>query len=152
MALGARRDPYLAFNFLVEIDGLIVGGFSEVSGLIMETEVEDYREGGLNAYVRRFAGGMKYPANLILKNGITESDQLWQWHHQVRQGIIERRSGSIVLLSSAGEETRRWHFEGAFPARWVGPDLRANSVEVAVESLELVHQGLTAGKRPIGSA
>jgi phage tail-like protein len=142
MAVGDRRDPYLGFNFLVEIEGLVVGGFSEVSGLQIEVEVQDYREGGLNEYVHRLAGPTRYPSNLVLERGLTDSDMLWRWHQHVTRGVVERKNGSIVLLDSAREEKWRWNFVGAYPVRWVGPDLRAGTAEAAVETLELVHRGL----------
>jgi phage tail-like protein len=135
-------DPYLGFNFLVEIEGILVGGFSEVTGLQVEIEIHDYREGGLNDYIHKFAGPTRYPVNLILKRGLTTSGTLWQWHQEVRQGVIKRKNGSILLLDSAGEESWRWNFTEAYPVKWVGPDLRAATAEVAVETLELAHRGL----------
>lgn len=146
MALATRKDPYLAFNFLVEIEGLIVGGFSEVSGLQVETEVEDYREGGMNEYVHRLAGPIRYPANLVLKHGLTDADVLWRWHQEVVRGNIVRKNGSILLRDSSGEGRWRWNFVGAYPVKWSGPDLRAATAELAVETLELVHRGLSTAK------
>src|SRR5262245_66029230 len=84
--LGVRFDPYQAFNFLVEIEGVLAGSFSECTGLQVETEYFDFREGGLNDYVHRFAGPTKYPS-LILKHGLTQIDGLWNWHQQVTQGV-----------------------------------------------------------------
>ena len=143
MAGGHRQDPYLTFNFQVEIQGLVVGGFSEVSGLQVEIEVEDYREGGLNDYIHKLAGPTRYPSNLVLKHGLTDVDGLWKWQREVTQGVIKRKNGSIVFLDSTGEERWRWNFSGAYPVRWVGPELRAGSADVAVETIELVHRGLT---------
>jgi phage tail-like protein len=143
MAVGDRVDPYLSFHFLVEIEGLVIGGFNEVTGLTVEIEIEEYREGGLNAYVHKLAGPARYPNNLVLKHGLTDSDTLWNWHQDVASGNIQRRNGSIILLDSAGEEQWRWNFVDAYPVRWVGPDLRAGSAEVAIETLELVHRGLS---------
>ena len=143
MAVGDRVDPYLSFHFLVEIEGLVIGGFNEVTGLTVEVEIEEYREGGLNAYVHKLAGPARYPNNLVLKHGLTDSDTLWNWHQDVASGNIQRRNGSIILLDSAGEEQWRWNFVDAYPVRWVGPDLRAGSAEVAIETLELVHRGLS---------
>ena len=143
MAVGDRVDPYLSFHFLVEIEGLVIGGFNEVTGLTVEVEIEEYREGGLNAYVHKLAGPARYPNNLVLKHGLTDSDTLWNWHQDVASGNILRRNGSIILLDSAGEEQWRWNFVDAYPVRWVGPDLRAGSAEVAIETLELVHRGLS---------
>lgn len=143
MAVGDRSDPYLGFNFLVEIQGIAVAGFMEVSGLQVEVEVHDYREGGLNEYIHKLPGPTRYPSNIVLKRGITDVDALWKWHQDVTQGKIERKNGSIVLMNSAGEEKWRWNFVEAIPVRWAGPDLRASAAEVAVETLELVHRGLS---------
>jgi phage tail-like protein len=137
-----EKYPYLSFRFLVEIQGLIVGGFSEVTGLQAETEVETIEEGGVNDYVHRFPKKTKYP-NLVLKRGITDSDALWKWHQEVVGGKISRKSGFIILVDSEGNEKWRWHFVQAYPVKWAGPDLKADSSAVAVESLELVHNGIT---------
>jgi phage tail-like protein len=143
MPVGQRTDPFLAFNFLVEIDDLVVGGFSEVSGLQVEIEVHDYREGGLNEYIHKLAGPTRYPSNLTLKRGLMDTDVLGSWLAQVTQGVVQRRNGSIVLLDATGQEAARWNFTAAYPVRWKGPDLQASSSAVAVETLELAHHGLT---------
>src|SRR5262245_12154184 len=96
-ALGVRLDPYPSFNFLVEVEGILAGAFTECSGLSVETEFFEYREGGLNGYVRRFAGPTKYPA-LVLKHGITLIDGLWGWHQDVVSGDFSRHNGTIYLL------------------------------------------------------
>jgi phage tail-like protein len=133
--------PYLNFRFLVEIQGLIVGGFSEVSGLQAETEVEIIEEGGVNDYVHKLPKKTKY-SNIVLKKGITESDVLWKWYQDVVNGKISRKSGYIILLDSEGNEKWRWNFIEAYPVKWVGPELKADSSTVAVESLEIAHNGI----------
>lgn len=143
MALDKRTDPYLACNFLVEIEGLVVAGFSEVTGLQVEIEVEDYREGGLNEYIHKLAGPTRYPSNLVLKRGLVDAETLWKWQQEVSQGRIKRSNGSIVLLDSSGQAKWRWNFKDAYPVRWTGPELRAGTAEVALETLELVHHGLS---------
>jgi phage tail-like protein len=140
--LGIRADPYHGFNFLVEIEGILAGGFSECSGLNVETEVFDYREGGLNDYVHSFAGPTKYTP-LVLKHGITQIDGLWSWHQDVVQGVIERRNGTIYLLDKQHLPVMWWDFADAFPVKWTGPMLNASSSAVAVESFELRHRGLS---------
>jgi phage tail-like protein len=142
MAVGGSKYPYLAFNYLVEIEGVKRAAFSEVTGLQAEVEVKDYREGGLNDHMHRLPGPIRYPSNLILKYGLTDDDTLWNWYLQVTQGKIVRKNASIVLLDSAREEKRRWNFAQAYPVRWSGPQLRAGTAEVAVETIELVHNGL----------
>ena len=142
MATGDRHDPVLAFCFAVEISGLIVAGFSEVSGLQAEIEVQEYREGGLNEYTHKRAGPVKYPSNLTLKKGITDSSELWSWYRDVMSGKIQRKPVDVVLMNSAGEEWRRWKLQNAYPVKWTGPDMKAATSEIAVETLELAHEGL----------
>jgi phage tail-like protein len=143
MELGQRRrDPYLGFNFLVEVGGLVVGGFTEISGLQLEMNVQEYQEGGVNEYSHQLAGPVRYPSRLILRRGLTDIDALWGWFREVVRGQIQRQNLSIVLLDSSGIERRRWMFTGAYPVRWVGPELRAGTAEVAVETLEFAHHGL----------
>ena len=136
-----KKDPYLSFRFLVEIKGLIKGGFSEVSGLQAETEFEEIREGGVNDYVHKLPKITKYP-NITLKRGIIDSDVLWKWHQDVVNGKVERKTVFIILKDSEGNEKWRWEFDDAYPVKWTGPDLKADSSTVAVETLELAHNGM----------
>jgi phage tail-like protein len=141
--LGIRNDPYLGFNYFVEIEGLIVGGFTEVTGLQIETEVQEYREGGLNDYVHKLPGATRYPSNLVLKCGLTDLDTFWAWHQDVIQGKVERKNGSIFLLDRQRVPATWWNFADAYPVKWTGPELRASSNAVAVETVELVHRGIS---------
>jgi phage tail-like protein len=143
MPLAGRADPFAAFRFVVEIEGVVIGGFHEVRGLDAEIEVVTYREGGLNAYAHQFAGAVAYPSRLVLTRGLT--DALWTWYQDVASGRIERKNGSIVLLSDARDEMWRWNFADAYPVRWTGPSLRAAESAVAIETLELVHHGISRG-------
>ncbi len=147
--LGIRMDPYEGFNFFVEIQGLIIGGFTEVSGLSVETGVEDYREGGLNDRVHKIPGPGSYPQNLVLKRGITAIESLWKWHQDVMKGNIKRKNGTIYVLDNRRIPYVWWDFEKAYPIKWSGPDFRSDSPSIAVESVELVHQGI---KKPTFSS
>lgn len=139
---GIRLDPYMAFNFLVEIEGLLVGGFSDVSGLESSITVETYREGGLNGYEHKLPGPTTYQ-NLVLTHGLTDIGTLWNWYHNVTRGIIKRKNGTIMLLDRQHIPVMWWDFLGAYPVKWVGPQLHASDATgVAVEQIELVHQGL----------
>jgi phage tail-like protein len=144
VVLAARVDPYLAFSFLVELDGLAAGGFSEVSGLAAELEVLDYREGGVNEYVHRLAGPVRHPSNLTLRRGLTADGDLWDWWSDTASGRVRRRNASILLLAADRSIARRWDVVGAYPVRWSGPDLRAEGALVAIEALELAHRGIGA--------
>jgi phage tail-like protein len=140
--LDLRLDPHQACNFVIEIEGILAGGFSECSGLQVETEAHEYREGGLNAYVHRFAGATRYPA-LVLKHGVTLIDGLWGWHQDVIEGVIKRRNGTIYLLNKQQLPVMWWDFKEALILKWTGPELRAESAAVAFESVELAHHGLS---------
>lgn len=139
MATGKRVDPYMGFNFLVEIDGITQAGFQEVSGLDASTDPVDYREGTDPNTVRKLPGLNKYSA-ISLRRGITDSDELWKWRQTVIDGAIERKNGSIVLMDDAGQEKLRWNFSNAWPSKWTGPALNSTSAAVAVETLELTHE------------
>lgn len=141
-ALGTRKDPFFAFNFLVEIQGLVVGGFREVRGLESHVEVKEFSEGGRNGYLHKIPGETRYP-NLVLTRGLTDLDEMWGWYQDVCKGRIVRRNATIVLLDSARQRVMGWDILGALPVKWTGPALDAmRGTEVAVEVVELVHQGI----------
>jgi phage tail-like protein len=138
---GTRTDPLLAFRFEVRIGGLAVGGFSECSGLQLETDVQDYPEGGVNGYVRKLPTRTRQ-ANLRLRRGIVDRT-LWDWYYELTQGVVRRRSGSVVVHDPSGADAVAvWRFDNAFPAKWLGPELNATQNQVAVETVELCHEGL----------
>jgi phage tail-like protein len=127
---GKRNDPYGQFNFLIEVDGVVQGGFSEASGLTTDTNIIEYREGAeQHGTTRKLPGLMKYN-NIVLKRGWTSD------------GKTQRTSGSIVLLDEARNEALRWNFREGWPSKWEGPALNAKTSEVAVETLEIAHEGL----------
>jgi phage tail-like protein len=138
---GSRNDPFAAFNFLVEIDNVTVAGFSECSGINTETDVIEYRTGDLDITVKKLPGLKKY-GNITLKRGFTDSAELWEWRKKVLQGKTERQSGSIVLLNEAREAALRWNFREAWPRKWDGPTFNGKTNEVAIETLEIVHEGI----------
>jgi phage tail-like protein len=137
----ARHDPYKAFNFRVEIDGMAAASCAEVSGLESEVEAIDYREGGEALRVRKLPGLHRY-ANIVLKRGVTRDLEWWNWHKQVLDGNVQRRNGSVVLLDDQGQEQVRWNFVDSWPCKYIGPTLDARSNDVAIETIELAHEGL----------
>ncbi|MDZ8228183.1 phage tail protein [Nostoc sp. ChiVER01] len=141
-ALGITIDPYAAFNFSVEINGLIVGGFTEVSGLQSQIEVEEYKEGGENNFTHKLPGRTVYSENLVLKRGLTDIEALWRWYQDVAKGIIKRRNGTIYLLDQRGLPAMWWDFRQAYPVKWSGPEFKSDNTTVAFETVELVHQGI----------
>ncbi len=142
MATGERKDPYRAYNFLVEIDGITRAGFRECSGLDSTQDPIDYREGGEAIHVRKLPGLVKY-SNISLKRGITDDAELWEWRKKAIDGKVERKNGSIILLDDTGAEKLRWNFVEGWPTKWTGPTFNATGNEVAIETLEIVHEGVT---------
>src|SRR5260370_314395 len=134
MATGQRVDPYKNFRFLVQIDGIVQGGFSEVSGFGSDVEVVEYREGGDTSTVRKLPGKTTYH-DLTLKWGITDSRELYDWHRAAVNGKVERKNGAVLLLDDLGQTKVIWNFFDAWPSKWEGAHFNATGKEVAIDSL-----------------
>lgn len=135
-----RNDPYKNFNFLVEIEGIAQAAFSEATGLGSDTTVIEYRSGGDNV-VRKLPGLTKF-GNIVLRRGVTQDAELWNWRQGVVEGNVERRNGSIVLLDDQRNEVVRWNFREGWICKWEGPAFNAKSNDVAIETIEIAHEGL----------
>lgn len=143
MATGQRNDPYRSFNFRVEVDGLTVGSFSEVGGLTSDGDAVDYREGtDLPLTVRKLMGLRKY-GNISLKRGYTPNRELWDWYRNIVNGVADRRNGTIVLMDEERRDVLRWNFENGWINKIEAPSFKASGNEIAIESVEIVHEGLT---------
>ena len=140
MTTGTIVDPHGNHRFLVEIDGIARASFQECTGFDSTVEVKEYREGGDNV-VRKLPAQTKY-SNIQLKWGMTDDVELYEWHQRVADGNVERKNGSIVLLDRKGDEVARWDFVRAWPTKWDGPNLNAESNDLAIEMVELVHEGI----------
>jgi phage tail-like protein len=138
---GKRNDPYGQFNFVIEIDGVVTGGFSEASGLTTDTNVVEYREGNEITTARKLPGLMKYN-NIVLKRGWTQDRSLWEWRKKVIDGKTQRVGGAIVLKDEARNDALRWKFREGWPSKWEGPALNAKTSDVAIETLEIAHEGV----------
>jgi phage tail-like protein len=142
---GDRNDPLMAFSFVVKFDDIPASGFSECSGLQIETAVQDHTEGGANSFVHRFPT-RSTQSNVTLKRGIVDREY-WNWYEDVMNGSADLRGGTISVRDpQGGAEVMVWHLKGAFPRKWVGPDLNATQSKVAVETLEICHQGFDRDK------
>ncbi len=138
-------DPYRNFNFLVVIGGIPEAGFSDCTGLGASTDPIEYREGGENTYARKLPGQTKYP-NIVLKWGLTDSHDLWDWYEDVVKGRIRRLDGRIVVRDiDAVTEKVSWNFFRAWPTKWDGPDFSAKGNDVAIETLELAVERVERG-------
>lgn len=141
MSPSGRRDPYKNFNFVVEIDGVASAGFMECSGLESETEVIEYRE-GIDPAVIRVLPGLTFNVPILLRRGITDSKDLSEWRKGVISGNAMRRNGSIVLHDDAHQAVARWNFVQGWPSRMSGPELSATDGDVAIEEIEISHEGI----------
>lgn len=141
-ATGQRVDPYRAFFFHVEIEGISQARFSDCSGLGSTTEVIDRREFGSGTGPYKIPGRTTF-SDITLKWGVTGSFDLWDWRQQIIDGTIVRKNGSIVVHDMDNHsEVSRWNFFNAWPTKWEGPTFNVNGNEVAVDTLVLAHERL----------
>jgi phage tail-like protein len=146
-----RDNPYGAFNYIVSLGGAqgdgslgtIIGGFSDVSGLGVEVNYSEYRNGNERFNTVRKIPNTHKNDNVTLKRGLVGSDDLFQWLKGVRDGVADRRNVTITLLDEARQPVATWSLFEAQPSKWTGPALGAKGGgEVAMEELSLVHQGI----------
>jgi phage tail-like protein len=154
-AQALRVDPYRAFNFLITLvdsgsstgtaqppaQAKPAGGFSECSGLEMSMDIEEYKEGGNNGLILRFPTRVKW-ANLRLKRGLALAEDLWLWHFNFAQGKVVRRDGVVTLQDEQQNPVKVWSFTRGLPVKWTGPTLNAAQNQLAIEEIEIAHEGL----------
>ncbi len=143
-ATGDRRDPFRGYMFRIEIAGIQRAGFREVSGLDSSQDPIDYREGTDKSFTTQKLPGLKKFSNIVLKRGITDDMDLWKWRKQVMDGKIKdaRKHGSIILMDDEGNDKIRWDFTDAWPSKYSISGFNATGNEVAIDTLELVHEGI----------
>ncbi|HML36003.1 MAG TPA: phage tail protein [Bacillota bacterium] len=134
--------PHAKFRFRLEIDGLEAGGFSEVSGFDASIDVIEYREGDMVQTPMKLPGLKKY-GNITLKQGLTDSMVLYEWIITGVEGEVDRKTITITALDDAGDAAASWQVINAWPTKYTAPDFNATSSEVAIESLEIAHEGMT---------
>ena len=143
VVISNEEDPLVSFNFAVEVQGELTGFFTEVSGLGSETEIVESKvvTPSGQQVVKKIPGRLKWD-DITLKRGITSNLDIWEWRKQVEQGQVEgaRRNGSIVMYNQEGSEIARWNFENAWPSKVSGPQPKADSNEIGVEEMILVHE------------
>lgn len=132
-----RVDPYGAYNFSVELDGITRAGFREASGLDTSQNATEYREGTDRNQAVRKQPGLVTHADVTLSRGITSDRELWDWRQRVASGNTERHDISISLLDHLGQPRITWNLFGCWPRQWTGPTLNATADELAVEQLVL---------------
>jgi phage tail-like protein len=142
-----RSDPYPVCNFEVVVAGIsedgtsVRGSFNEVSGLETEVNVIEYRNGSESNAVRKLPGLNKF-TNITLKRGIIGDLTFWNWLVSAMQGKVQRADVAITLLDENHNPVMRWNLIRAWPCKWTGPALNAKSSEVAIETLEICHEGM----------
>ncbi len=147
MPLVFREDPYGSYNFEVVINGIsgdgkaVKGSFSEVSGLEADLAPIEYRNGSEDITVRKVPGLKKF-TNIVLKRGLIGDLTFWNWILRGLNGQVQRAEGSIVLLDENKNEVTRWNFRRGWACKWTGPGLNAKNNEIAMETLEICHEGL----------
>ena len=140
--MAARKDPYLGYNFKLEIQGVFSGGFRECTGLDTTSDPVDYREGDDKVFTNwKLPGLVKY-ANIVLKRGILDDGKkLFDWRKKTIDGKTERQHVTIHLCDTTGETKMSWNIVNGWPTKWTGMSLNATANEVAIETLEIVHEG-----------
>lgn len=156
---GARFDPPLNHNFVVALvdtssplasvatfalDAIFdvpVGGFSECTGIEMAMAPEEYKEGGNNGATLKFPNRVTW-TNISLKRGIGFDATLWEWHYGFVTGEGTRRDGTITLLDSERNPAVVWYFRRGLPIKYTGPSLNATQNNVAIESIDIAHEGI----------
>jgi phage tail-like protein len=134
-------DPVGELRFQIQTDDAVIGEFAECSGLSAEYDIFEWQEGGESRFVHKFRGVLKYP-NLVLKRGVTYEDAFLKWFLDRQTDRDDRGNVTLTLLGEDGRQVRSWSFAGAFPVKWQGPSFNAKSTNVAMETLEIAHQGL----------
>ena len=147
MPLEFRDDPYSILNFEVVLNEVseesktVKGSFSEVSGLDVSMDPIEYRNGSEDITPRKIPGLNKF-TNITLKRGLIGDLGFWNWVVEAMNGKVRRVDGYIALLDENRQEVMRWNFRRAWPCKWTGPGLNAATNEIAMETLEICHEGI----------
>ncbi len=139
------EDPLLGFNFMLELEGAVAGYFTECSGIGSEHEVVEQKIVDKQGHevIRKIPGRLKF-TDISLKRGITSDMQIWEWRDMAVQGKVSdaRKNCTITMLSREYKPVAIWHFANAWPSKVTGPSLKADSNDIGVEELTIVHEGM----------
>jgi phage tail-like protein len=145
MANGSRFDPLVSYHFHVEIDGITKAQFKECGGLDSTSDVIEYKEANKDGVtvIHKIPGALRW-SDIILKRGITDVMELWDWRKLIEQGKVDeaRKNGSIVLYNQSNQEIARWNFVDGWPSKVSGPRFSTDTNEIAIEELTIAHEGL----------
>ena len=124
-----------------ELLNALVGGFSECSGIEMNMKVEEFNEGGRNGEVLKFRGRVSWSNITLLKENLASGTVLWDWYYSFIQGRGTRRDG-VIILNQQRVPNNVWQFRRGIPMKYTGPSLNASQSNVAIESIEIAHEGI----------
>jgi len=136
--------PYRKFRFKLEIAGLQVAAFSEVSGFDASIDVVEYRDGNsADMTARKLPGLVKY-GNITFKWGLTDNKEMYEWLINAAKGDVKQAATiTITLMNEGGEDKASWQVINAWPVKYTAPDFSSTASEIAIETLEVAHEGLT---------
>lgn len=135
--------PIAKFYFQVKWDSQVMS-FQEVSGLESEAGIIEYRAGDSKTFSTVRMPGIQKAGHVTLKKGVCLSDsKLWDWFDQIKMNTITRLPVTISLMDESGSATMVWTLQNAFPTKITGTDLQADGIQVAIETIEIAHEGLT---------
>lgn len=135
--------PQAKFRYKVEIDGLEAGGFSEATGFDASIDVIEYREGDMTAETPMKIAGLKKYGNITLKQGLTDSRVMYDWLAAGVNGEVQRKTLTLTLLNDTQAPAASWQIINAWPTKYTAPDFNAMASEIAIESIEIAHEGMT---------
>ena len=138
------QQPLLNHRFYVQVEGMTEAVFTALGAITLEIVPVKYAEGGNADAERAFIGPRKH-SNLVLKRGMTASDDFLSWILGLQPGKVDRRSLTLIQYDGEGNKVRRLNFKQAFPIKWVSAEWSAPDGIIAIESLELVHEGMALG-------
>lgn len=136
--MARETDPLVGFHFMLDLEGVAAGYFTEIAGLGSENEVVDH---GTYQITQKIPGRLKW-GDITFKRGITASMDIWKWRRMVEEGKVDeaRTNGSIIMLDQELTPVARWDFENAWPSKISGPQLQSDSTNYGVEELTIVHE------------
>lgn len=135
--------PHARFRYKVEIDGLEAGGFSEATGFDASIDVIEYREGDMTAETPMKVAGLKKYGNITLKQGLTDSRVMYDWLAAGVNGEVQRKTVTLTLLNETQAPVASWQIINAWPTKYTAPDFNATASEIAIETVEIAHEGMT---------
>lgn len=145
----ARVDPVPVSSFYLDISGQITGTFRECTGLGSESEIMEHKAvlGNGQVVIYKIPGNLKYD-NIVLKRGVTDDMQIWEWRKKVEDGKVDdaRMSGTITMFNQENTPIAEWTFDNAWPVKVSGPTLNAGGNDIAVEELHIAHEGMMRNK------